>query len=157
VLLAGLAASNWWNPPYPFGYEDNLAVVDFIRLQQQAAAWLLRNVPNHTVTTAWPLTDALSNPLSGYVARPLRVTEVENFQPAAWNAVDAGKLQVVALYSRSWEPARGWQRWPPVARLLERYFGYTPQIPREELMARFHLRSVARWERRGQWMEIFVR
>ncbi|MBI3696947.1 MAG: glycosyltransferase family 39 protein, partial [Acidobacteria bacterium] len=40
VLLAGLAASNWWNPPYPFGYEDNLAVVDFIRLQQQAAAWL---------------------------------------------------------------------------------------------------------------------
>ncbi len=27
----------FWNPPVPFPYEDNLAMVDFVRLQQTAA------------------------------------------------------------------------------------------------------------------------
>lgn len=157
ALLAGLALCNWWNPPYPFGYEDNLAVTDFIRLQQQAAQWLSENAAGRTITTAWPLTDALSNPLAGYVTRPLRVAPLENFQPASWEAVRAGQLQVAALYSRSWEPSLGWQNWPPAARLLEKYFGYAPQLSPEAVMARFHLRRAARWERRGQWMEILVR
>ncbi|HYM10520.1 MAG TPA: glycosyltransferase family 39 protein [Bryobacterales bacterium] len=157
ALLAGLSLCNWWNPPYPFGYEDNLAVTDFIRLQQQAAWWLSENAAGRTITTAWPLTDALANPMAGYVPRPLPVAPLENFQPASWDAVHPEQLQVVALYSRSWEPARGWQNWPPAARLLEKYFGYVPQLSPESVMARFHLRRAARWERRGQWMEILVR
>ena len=156
ALAAGLAVSNWWNPPYPFGYEDNLAIVDFIRLQRQAAQWLSEHVPERTVTTAWPLTDALSNPLSGYVARPLRVNPIENFQAEAWKTVDGSNVEVVAVYSRTWEPRGGWQEWPPMARTIERYFGYKPQLPRETLIDQLHLRGVARWERRGQWMEIFV-
>ncbi len=154
MLLAGLAISNWWNPPYPFGYEDNLAVTDFIRLQQQAARWLSQHSGNRTVTTAWPLTDALTNPLAGYVTRPLKVRALENFQPEAWKAVRADQMEVVAIYSRSWDPARGWQNWPPATRLLEKYFGYTPQLSPEQVIERFHLRPVARWESRGQWMEI---
>ncbi len=145
ALAAGLAVSNWWNPPYPFGYEDNLAVVDFVRLQQTAARWLAEQHPDATVTTAWPLTDALSNPLSGYVTRPLRVQAVENFEPRSWDSVRNPDL--VVLYSRSWEP-----RLTP---WLARYFDYTPQISRGELVQRFGLTSLARWERRGQWIEIF--
>lgn len=157
VLLAGLAVSNWWNPPYPFGYEDNLAVVDFVRLQQQAARWAGEHAGERTVTTAWPLTDALTTPWAGYVSRPVRVRAVENFQPQSWKVVEGDGLELVMLYSRSWEPKRGWQRWPPAAGMLERWFGYRPQISRQELMARFRLRSVARWERRGQWIEVFLR
>ena len=156
VLLAGLTVSNWWNPPYPFGYEDNLAVTDFIRLHQQAALWLSHYYPSRAVTTAWPLTDALSNPLSGYVAQPLRVSPIENFQPGAWNALDPSKVDLLALYSRSWEPGGGWQNRPAVAALLERHFSYRPQVPRRQWIEKFHLRSLVRWERRGQWMEIFA-
>ena len=120
ALFAGLVVSNWWKPPYPFSYEDNLAVVDFVRLQQQAARWLSEHAAGRTITTAWPLTDALTNPLLGYVTQPLRVEPVSNFQlPGKFAFMSA---DVVALYSRAWEPERGWQRWPPAARLLERYF-----------------------------------
>jgi 4-amino-4-deoxy-L-arabinose transferase-like glycosyltransferase len=156
LLLGGLAVSNWWNPPYPFGYEDNLAVVDFVRLQEQAARWLSENARSQTITTAWPLTDALSNPLLGYVQRPLQVQALENFQPASWEHLDADSLKVVALYARSWDPPRGWQRWPPAQRLLQRYFSYEPPLTRGELLTRYELRTAARWERRGQWIEIFV-
>jgi hypothetical protein len=149
AMAAGLAVSNWWNPPYPFGYEDNLAVVDFVRLHQQAARWLEERHPDRAVTTAWPLTDALSNPLSGYVARPLRVRGIENFEPRSWDAVPQGDVDLVVLYSRSWEPA--------LTPWIARYFRYTPQIPRDDLVRRFGLTSLARWERRGQWVEVFAR
>jgi len=156
-FVAGLAVSNWWNPPYPFGYEDNLAVADFVRLHQQAARWLAAQHPDRTVTTAWPLTDALTNPLGGYVDHPLRVRPVENFQPGSWVVVRADQLDLVAIYSRSWDPERGWQRWGPAARLMDRYFGYRPPATPEELAARFGLRRLVRWERRGQWLEILER
>jgi len=156
VLLAGLAVSNWWNPPYPFAWEDNLALVDFVRLQQRAALWLSEQMPERTVTTAWPMTDALTNPLAGYLQKPLRVRPIENFQSESWATAEAGGLDVVALYSRSWEPEPGWQRWPPAARLLERRFGWRPQRGPQELICRNGMRRVARWESRGQWMEILV-
>ena len=157
VLLAGLTMANWWNPPYPFSYEDNLAVVDFVRLQQQGASWLSSRLPDKTITTAWPLIQALTDPRGGYVSRPLRVNAVENFQPQAWDSVDPAAVEVIALYSRSWDPPGGWQERPELAALLKRYFGYQPQVARQNLIDRFHVHSVARWERRGQWMEIFVR
>ncbi len=157
VLLLGLAASNWWNPPYSFGYEDNLAVVDFVRLQQQAASWLSEHARGRAVTTAWPLGDALSNPLCGYVTQPVRVNPVENFQRPAWEALDPSSVEIVALYSRSWEPQRGLHRWGPMARLLERHFNWRPQLPVQEVKKKFDLHTAVRWERRGQWMEILVR
>jgi hypothetical protein len=156
ALLAGIAVSNWWNPPYPFAYEDNLAVIDFIRLQQQAADWLSAHASGRTVTTAWPLTDALSNPLCGYVRRPVRVNAIEDFTASARERI-AGQPDIVAIYSRNWEPAHGWQNWPPLARALQRYFFYAPQAPAEQWAAKFSLRLAARWERRGQWMAILAR
>jgi len=156
-LAAGLAISNWWNPPYPFSYEDNLAVVDFIALEQQAAGFVSEHLPGKVVTTAWPLTDALTNPLAGYVSRPIQVRAVENFQPLSWATLRADDVEVVAIYSRSWEPEGGWQTWAPAARLLETYFGYRAQIRPQELIQRLGLRRLARWERRGQWMEILAR
>jgi uncharacterized protein YjeT (DUF2065 family) len=157
TLAAGLVISNWWNPPYPFSYEDNLAVVDFIRLQQRAAQWLTIHSGDQTVTTAWPLTDALVNPLGGYVRRPLKVNAVENFQPEALRRVSPEAVQIFVLYSRSWDPPGGVQGWPPVAELLRKYFGYTPQITSDSLEESLHLRRIAGWQMRGQWMEILGR
>ena len=99
---------------------------------------------------------ALTNPLLGYVKQPLRIQAVENFQPELVGKFADKSPGLLALYSRSWDPAHGWQRWPPAARLLERYFAYRPQISPDELQSQFDLRAVAHWERRGQWMTIFA-
>ena len=37
AMLVGLAVNVFWNPPYPFPYENNYAMVDFVRLQKIAA------------------------------------------------------------------------------------------------------------------------
>jgi hypothetical protein len=157
LLLAGLAVSNWWNPPYPFSYEDNLAVVDFVRLQQQGARWLSAHVQERAITTAWPLTQALTDLRGGYISHPLHVQAVEDFQPKAWESIAPSSVEVIALYSRSWDPPHGLQRQPFLAGLLERYFGYRAQSTPEALMQRFHLHTVARWETHGQWLEILAR
>src|SRR5579875_3047748 len=62
ALIAGLIVSLFWNPPYPFPYENNLAMVDFVRLQQIAADYAQRKLPNHSIATAWPYTAALRDP-----------------------------------------------------------------------------------------------
>ena len=45
----------FWNPPVPFPYENNLAMVDFVRLQQQAAEYLEDHAADQRIATAWPL------------------------------------------------------------------------------------------------------
>jgi hypothetical protein len=37
----------FWNPPVPFPYENNLAMVDFVRLQQAAAEYLAAQRCHH--------------------------------------------------------------------------------------------------------------
>ena len=36
AMFAGLITCIFWNPPYPFPYENNYAMVDFVELQQAA-------------------------------------------------------------------------------------------------------------------------
>ncbi len=80
ALCVAVLVANWfWNPPYPFPYEDNLAYASFIQLQQRAAADLEAHRQLQPVLSAWPATDELSNPDLGYVRRPLRVVRLENF------------------------------------------------------------------------------
>ena len=58
ALLAGLAASLFWNPPYPFPYENNFAMVDFVQLEELASHYAERFLPNKPIATAWPYTMA---------------------------------------------------------------------------------------------------
>src|SRR5260370_40974393 len=54
ALIAGVAVCNFWNPPYPFPYENNLAFTDFVKLQQIAAGYVEQTYPGSGVATAWP-------------------------------------------------------------------------------------------------------
>ncbi len=87
VLMAGLFAGLYWNPPFPFPLENNLAMVDFVELQKAAADYLNRYAPNATVASAWPYTAALRNPDLGFTHRPYRVVETNDFHFK--NVVDA--------------------------------------------------------------------
>src|SRR5262249_48713368 len=60
VLVVGLFANLFWNPPYPFPYENNYAMVDFVRLQQAAARYAETNLGTRTIATAWPFTPGLN-------------------------------------------------------------------------------------------------
>ncbi len=155
----GCFVAAWFiNPPYPFPYEDNLAYADFIRLHQKAAAFLSARPLGDRILTAWPATDELTRPFLGYVARPLRTVPIEGLTARDFEKADPHSFDILYLYSRKYEPANNWVgRVPFFRRAQERYFGYAAQVNERELVARFGLRPLAEFERRGQWVRIYVR
>src|SRR6202035_1174634 len=90
-------------PPVPFPYENNLAMVDFVRLQQSAAEYLEDHAADQRIATAWPLSDAIIHPEVGYVRRPLNLRVVTGgvllTNLAKLNPRD---FDVLVLYSAEW-------------------------------------------------------
>ena len=159
IITAGCFVWAWFlNPPYPFPFEDNLAYADFIHLHERAAQLLEARAGKQRILTAWPASDELVHPFLGYVRQPLEVVAVQNFRPSDFDTVSAQSFDCLYLFSRYWEPSNNWlRRFPWFGRLQERYFEYRPQIPENELAARYHLRLLASFERRGQWARIYVK
>jgi 4-amino-4-deoxy-L-arabinose transferase-like glycosyltransferase len=155
LLAGGLVVCNFWHPPYPFAWEDDLAVVDYVRSHEEAAAWLEVNAPGREVTTCWPLSAALENPLLGYVSTPHRVVPMDDFLPASLDRVDPASIDLLVLYERNAEPPGG--TFAPLERLLHSLFAYEPQPSRDSIVSRFGLESVVRLRRGRCWVEILRR
>jgi 4-amino-4-deoxy-L-arabinose transferase-like glycosyltransferase len=154
ALLAGLVAGNFWNPPYPFPFENNLAFTDFVKLQQAAAEFLERDFAGAPVATVWPLTSALRRPELGYVSHPLPVRSLPDFTAASVNRLDWNSVRVVVLFSRMWEPEWSWTHIELVRRIWHRFYGYEPELSFVE-MRRRPVTPVARWVRHGLWVEVY--
>jgi len=157
AATAGLLAGLFLNPPFPFPYENNLAMVDFVDLHRSAAQFLEQTYPQRTIFTAWPLTGALRDPAFGYVQQPLAVAETSDLRYSTLQSIDPGRVDALVLYSRTWEPAWGVLHWKFVERFLGRYYDYEPQMSAAEVRAHFGLSRIQRWTRRGQWIEIYAR
>ena len=156
VTLSCFVAAWFFNPPYPFPYEDNLSYADFIRLHQDAARYLESRPAGERILTAWPATDELTRPFLGYVRQPRRVVPLEGFTAKDFEKVSSEDFDLLYIYSRKWEPPNNWlPRLPIFRRAQERHFGYAPQVSDEELISRFHLKLLQQFERRGQWVRIF--
>src|SRR5947208_11794009 len=157
ALAAVYFIAAWFiNPPYPFAFEDNLAYADFVRLHQQAARYLEEHYADSRILTAWPASVELTVPFLGYVSKPLRAVAVDGFTPDDFSEVRQDSFDLLYLYSRKWEPASNWlARSPILERLQERYFNYAPAIRDEALVARYRLKLVQQYERRGQWVRIY--
>lgn len=155
VVAAACFIASWFiNPPYPFPYEDNLAYADFIRLHQRAADYLSHQPNDPRILTAWPATGELRKPVLGYVRKPLRVEGLEGFTTQDFSGVSAGSFDILYLYSRQWNPHDNWLRrflWAETA------FEYVPAEPASTLEREFHLRLVAAFRERGQWVKIYCR
>lgn len=156
ALMAGLLFSLFWNSPFPYPVENNLALVDFVRLQQSAAAFLEQNCAESTVTTAWPLSSALSRPEFGYVNRALAVREIDGFGAASIDALDPSSVRLFVHYPRQRETTWDPHRMPFVRGLLRRLYDYEPQVPLLEIERRLRLAPVARWQQRDQWLVILA-
>jgi hypothetical protein len=156
ALLAGLAAGNFLNPPYPFPYEDNLAFTDFLKVQSEAADYLAAFYPRAGVHTVWPLTAELSRPELGFVRRGMAVRTLPDLAPGTLESVDWSKVEILVTFSQTWNPHSSWMRLPQVVRLRRRFFDYAPNATMEESEQRVPFPVAARFERHGQWVEIFV-
>ncbi len=157
LMAIGLAAGLWWNPPWPFPFENNLAFVDFVRVQKDAAEYVAWNYRSRTVYSVWPFTDEIRRPEMGYVPLPMKVEAMEDFHLSSIAALRGRDVEVLVVYSRSWEPRIGVTSIAWVRNLLARYYGYEPPVTAADIERELGLTSVARFERRGQWAEVYAR
>jgi len=155
-LAAALVIANFVNPPYPFPWENNLAFTDFVKLHAEAAHYLERHYPDKTVATMFPLSSALRRPEFGYVSRPVRVREVYDYSTSNIAPLARENIEIVAVYSVTWDPW-GLMDQPSWIGLLKRYYGYAGAVKPDELRALLGVQLVARWQRHGQWVEIYRR
>jgi hypothetical protein len=156
ALLVGLAASNFINPPYPFPYEDNLAFADFVKLQSSAATFLDHWFGAARITTVWPLTRELTRPELGFVSRQMEVQTLRNLTPQTLQPVDWQNVQVFVAFSRTWDPQFSFTHFAPVRRFWQRFYNFTPNSTMEALRSSVPFPVVAHFERRGQWLDIYV-
>ncbi|HZQ53629.1 MAG TPA: glycosyltransferase 87 family protein [Bryobacteraceae bacterium] len=156
ALAAGLVVSFFWNPPYPFPYENNLAMVDFVRLEQAAAGFAQRNLQNRIIATAWPLSGALKDPDYGYVQHPLKVIEAHDFHPSTIRALPHDRYDALITYTRTWAPDEGVVAIPVVRWFLIRYYDWQPEITPEDCWA-LGLTEAASWQRHGLQTTIYIR
>jgi hypothetical protein len=157
TTAAGLLAGLFLNPPFPFPFENNLAMVDFVELHRTAAQFLEKTQAGKTIYTAWPLTAALRNPTFGYVGKGLPVVETSDLHHSTLKAIDPAPVDVLVLYSRTWEPSWGVLRWSVVQELLTQFYEYERQMDSAEVREYFGLARIQRWNKRGQWIEIYAR
>jgi hypothetical protein len=156
LISLGLAANLFWNPPYPFPFENNLAMVDFLRLQQAAAEFAERSLRGQRIATAWPYSESLRNPNYGFVQHKLRTVETGDFSFHSISALSPEKFDALITYTRTWAPRPGVMSIPLVRRFLARYYGWQGEITPEQCSS-LNLQAVAAWKSRGQQITIYVR
>lgn len=156
ALMVGSAVSLLWNPPYPFPYENNWSMVDFVHLQQAAAEYAETNLGDETIATAWPYTAALRNPDDGYVHHRLHTLETGDFDFASLQRLDPAKFGVLIVYTRTWMPNHGVIAIPGVRSFLSRFYLWRPPVTPAECRE-LGLYPRASWSLRGQKITIYTR
>ncbi|HLW85868.1 MAG TPA: hypothetical protein VKR60_11695 [Candidatus Sulfotelmatobacter sp.] len=156
ILLAFVAA--WfWNPPYGFSPEDNLAYRDYILLHEDGERFVEARYPMARVLTAWPASDELTRPWLGYLTRPMRVVRIEDFSAdEVFSAADfRSNFDVAFIFSTKYEPARPllahWKRWEE---LKTRFFGFHRDLPPAAAARILGGRIVFSEARKGQWVAV---
>ena len=157
AMTFALALGLFVNPPYPFSFENNLAMVDFVELQRQAAAYLEDHAPGKRIASAWPFVDAVGRPEAGYVHHPLKVTgRAEDFRLTSIADLDRSQIDVLVVFSRTWGLDGGTPNLMLLREYVRRNWGWnTPATP-EQIRAGFGFVPVLKWTRRGQWIEIYL-
>jgi 4-amino-4-deoxy-L-arabinose transferase-like glycosyltransferase len=156
ILVGGLIACNFINPPYPFPFEENLAFADFVNLHHDAAEYIAHWYLDPVVETAWPMSAELAHPELGFVPRPIRVAALPNLTPDTLASLDWTKTQIVVVFSRTWNPPLNLLRIGPLRNLWGRFYSFQPGATLEEARASVPFPVEAHFSRRGQWVDIYV-
>jgi hypothetical protein len=157
LVVAAFVAALFVNPPYGFAPEDNLAYRDYVVLHQRAETFLEARYPRARVLTAWPASGEISQPSLGYVTRPMRVLQIENFTvEELMSAADLrASFDVALVFSTKYDPPhsllRNWQAWK---RIKSEYFGYHRDVPPAAAAQLLGGHLVYTAGRNGQWVGI---
>lgn len=105
TALAFLSAL-WINPPFAFAPEDNLTYRDMIVVHEDAIRYLTTHLPDATVLSAWPISADMAKPDLGYLQRPLKTFEIEDFTlPSLLKAAQTpGRYDTAVIFSRHYAP-----------------------------------------------------
>ncbi len=134
LVVTSFVVAWFWNPPYGFSPEDNLAYRDYVLLHEDAERFLEARHPMARVLTAWPASDELTRPWLGYTTRPMQVVRIEDFSlEQMLSAADfRSNFDVALVFSTKYEPNRPlldrWEKW---TELKHRFFGYERDLPAE--------------------------
>jgi hypothetical protein len=157
VVAVAFVAAWFWNPPYGFSPEDNLAYRDYIVLHQDGERFLEARYPMAHALTAWPASDELTRPWLGYTTRPVQVVRIEDFSlNEMLSAADfRSHFDVALVFSTKYEPAHPlvdrWKRWDDLKR---RFFGFHRDLPPAAAAQILGGRVVFSEERKGQWVAV---
>ncbi|MFZ0292575.1 MAG: glycosyltransferase family 39 protein [Candidatus Sulfotelmatobacter sp.] len=156
VVLAFVAA--WfWNPPYGFSPEDNLAYRDYILLHENGEQFLEARYPMARVLTAWPASDELTRPWLGYITRPMSIVRIEDFSlDEILSAADfRSHYDVILIFSTKYEPGpTRWDHWRKWTELKIKFFGFHRDLPTTAVANILGGRIVFSQERQGQWAAV---
>ena len=156
AMIALLVAGWFWNPPFPFPFENNLAMVNFVRLQQDAAEFLEVAAPEQRVASVWPFTAAISHSEFGYVHRPFKTIEARSFELASLASLNREDYDVLVIYTRTW-PLEGPFDTPALRDFLRRRFDYRTEPDAVQIRNALGLFPVATYVRQGQQVTIYRR
>jgi hypothetical protein len=155
VALA-FVAGWFWNPPYGFSPEDNLAYRDYIVLHEDGERFLEARYPMARVLTAWPASDEITRPWLGYITRPMQVVRIEDFSlDEILSAADFRNYEVALVFSTKYAsgPAR-WDDWRMWTELKTRFFGFHRDLPPAAAAQILGGRAVFSEQRQGQWIAV---
>jgi hypothetical protein len=157
VVALAFVVAWFWNPPYGFSPEDNLAYRDYIILHQDGERFLEARYPMAHALTAWPASEELTRPWLGYVTRPVQVVRIEDFSlEEVLSAADyRSHFEVALAFSTKYEPAHSLlDRWKPWEDLKRRFFGFHRDLPPAAVARILGGRKVFSEERKGQWVAV---
>jgi hypothetical protein len=161
VAIVGVAvafvAAWFWNPPYGFSPEDNLAYRDYILLHEDGEHFLEARYPMARTLTAWPASDELTRPWLGYITRPMQVVRIEDFSlDEVLSAADfRSNFDVALVFSTKYEPEHPvFSRWKAWDDLKRRFFGFHRDLPPGAVAHILGGHIVFTEERKGQWVAV---
>lgn len=159
IAMILLLLLGWrWNPPYPYPFENNLTMVDFIRLQQEAAEYLEKHAPDKRIASVWPFTFAIQHPELGYVKRSFKALDAPGLRISDLASLDRTKVDLLVVYKR-FSPIRGtWIDIAPLRPLLHRlhhYYDVQVEATDEEISAELGFTPLQRYSRGDQWIVIY--
>jgi hypothetical protein len=156
ALVAGLVINLWWDPPYPFPYENNLAMVDFVRLQKAAAEFAEQDLVGRRIATAWPYTAGMRDPDYGFVDRKIGTVETGDFHYSSIRKLPPGSFDALITYTRTWMPSGGLIQYAIVRQILTHFYDWQPDITSEQCAA-LGLNETISLNSRGQRITIYER
>jgi hypothetical protein len=157
VVAIAFIVAWFWNPPYGFSPEDNLAYRDYVLLHEDGERFLEARYPMAHVLTAWPASDELTRPWLGYVTRPVQVVRIEDFslEEVLSAAEFRSHFEVALVFSTKYEPVhplldrwKNWEQWK------RRFFGFHRDLPPAATAQILGGRVVFSEERKGQWVAV---